>query len=198
MLESNNSAVHLNEIGSGSLGSDSFRLAGQWIQWPMSCALHDAALLVLLSEVMNQAFLTAQRNFCIHISESQSERDGSTKMSLFSKTLQLHWKLLSHSEKSHCREMRCSKNSAAGWLGMLILKTYLVFIRKEPKDLITWGQCLYLIQHETSVLLSLIWGRDVETCLMRKSLDQRTSWTARWPVEWFRGGWAHWGMICPT
>lgn len=100
--------------------------------------------------------------------------------------------------KSHWREMRCSKNSAVGWLGMLILQKYPVFIRQEPKDIIPWGQCLYLIQHETSVLLSFILGQDVETCLMRKLWIQRTSWTARWAVEWFTGGWAHWGMNLPS
>lgn len=37
--------------------------------------------------------------------------------------------------KSHWREMTCSKNSGAGWLGMLVLKMNPVFIGQEPR---TW------------------------------------------------------------
>lgn len=100
--------------------------------------------------------------------------------------------------KSHWREMRRTQNSAAGWLGMLILKMYPVFIRQELKDSAPWGQCLYLIQNETSVLLSLILVRDVQTSLMRDLWIQGTNGTARWAVEWFRGSWVHWEINCPS
>lgn len=99
MLESNNSAEHLNAMGSGSLGSPGSD------EWPMNlpqqtagCAFCDVAQLMLLAEVMNQRHFW-QHSFCVHGSESQSELCSSTKMNLFSKSLQLHLKLLSHSWK---------------------------------------------------------------------------------------------------
>lgn len=63
--------------------------------------------------------------------------------------------------------MRLTPDSAAGWLGMLILKMHPVFIRQEPKDLSPSVQSLYLIQSENNVLLSLIIVRDVDISLMR-------------------------------
>lgn len=167
-------------------------------QWPVSYAIHDAALLLLLSEVMNQKHFWQHCTISAFTAQKAKVNEVAAKNEFVFQNPPVPLKASESLWKYHWREISCSGNSAAGWLGMLILEMYPVFIKQEPKDLIPWGQCLYLIQHETSVLLSLILGRDVETSLLRNLWIQRTNWTARWAVEWFRGGWAHWGMNCPT
>lgn len=104
-------------------------------QWPADYAVCDAALLMLLAEVMKQSIFDSTAQFLLPQPRQPKRGRWQHKNEFVFQNPPASLKASESLLTSHSREIRCTQNSAAGWLGMLIVKLYPVFIRQEPKEL---------------------------------------------------------------